>query len=100
MYLYPMGGSLVEQTKSGKWHSNYNNEAGLATLQWYLDIVYKDKTNNPQVPADTAGFSEGKVAMYARESSPIGTYRQECAEPEVCYRTDAQGRALGRPGQR
>ena len=100
MYLYPMGGSLVEQTKSGKWHSNYNNEAGLNTLQWYLDIVYKDKTNNPQVPADTGGFSQGKVAQYARESNAHRQFRQECAELEVCHRADAQGRALGRPGQR
>jgi len=85
MYLYPMGGSLVEQTKSGKWHNNYNNDAGLATLQWYLDIVYKDKTNNPQVPADTAGFSDGKVAMYARESSPIGAIAKNA--PNLKYAT-------------
>ena len=85
MYLYPMGGSLVEQTKSGKWHNNYNNEAGLATLQWYLDIVYKDKTNNPQIPADTAGFSQGVVAMYARESSPIGAIAKNA--PNLKYAT-------------
>ena len=85
MYLYPMGGSLVEQTKSGKWHSNYNNEAGLNTLQWYLDIVYKDKTNNPQVPADTGGFSEGKVAQYARESNAIGSFAKNA--PNLKYAT-------------
>jgi multiple sugar transport system substrate-binding protein len=85
MYLYPMGGSLVEQTKSGKWHNNYNNEAGLNTLQWYLDIVYKDKTNNPQITADTAGFSQGVAAMYARESSPIGAIAKNA--PNLKYAT-------------
>ncbi len=85
MYLYPMGGSIVEQSKSGKWHSNYNNDAGLATLQFYLDIVYKDKTNNPQIAADTAGFSQGAAAMYARESSPIGAIAKNA--PTLKYAT-------------
>ncbi len=85
MYLYPMGGSIVEQGKSGKWHNNYNNDAGLNTLQWYLDIVYKDKTNNPQIAADTSGFSTGVAAMYARESSPIGTIAKNA--PNLKYAT-------------
>ncbi len=85
MYLYPMGGSITEQTKSGKWHNNYNNDAGLATLQFYLDVVYKDKTNNPQITADTAGFSQGVAAMYARESSPIGAIAKNA--PNLKYAT-------------
>ncbi len=85
MYLFPMGGSIVEQGASGKWHNNYNNEAGLNTLQMYLDIVYKDKTNNPQIAADTSAFSTGVAAMYARESSPIGAIAKNA--PDLKYAT-------------
>jgi multiple sugar transport system substrate-binding protein len=74
MWLYPMGGSIIDQGKSGKWHNNYNNDAGLKTMQFYMDIVYKDKTNNPQIKADTDGFGLGLAGMYARESSAIGTF--------------------------
>ena len=28
MYLGPWAARIVDQTKSGKWHNNYNNEAG------------------------------------------------------------------------
>jgi multiple sugar transport system substrate-binding protein len=72
MWLFPMGGSIIEQGKSGKWHNNYNNEAGWATMQMYLDSVYKTKVVNHQIKADTEAFELGLTAMYARESSVIG----------------------------
>jgi len=85
MYLYPMGGSIIEQTKSGKWHNNYDNEAGLNTLQMYMDIVWKDKTDNHQIKHDTEAFQLGQTAMYARESSVIGSIAKNA--PNLKYAT-------------
>lgn len=85
MYLYPMGGSITEQTKSGKWHNNYDNEAGLKTLQFYMDIVWNDKTDSHQIKHDTEAFGLGMTAMYARESSPIGTFAK--TSPNLKYAT-------------
>jgi hypothetical protein len=37
--LEPAGGSLITQTKSGKWHQNYDNDAGRGATQFYIDAV-------------------------------------------------------------
>src|SRR5262249_11747928 len=34
--LEPAGGSLITQTPSGKWHQNYDNEAGRAATKFYI----------------------------------------------------------------
>ncbi len=71
MYLYPNGGSIIEKTPSGKWHSNYNNEAGRKTLQMYVDLLHKYKADSFELKSDTEGFELQQHAMYVRETAPI-----------------------------
>jgi len=85
MWLYPMGGSITEQSKSGKWHNNYDNDAGLKTLQMYMEMVYKDKTDSHPIKHDTEAFSLGVTAMFARESSVIGALAKNA--PNLKYNT-------------
>src|SRR5437588_6190318 len=53
----PAGGSLVVRTPSGKWHNGYDNDAGRAALQFYVDAVQKHKIDDPKVPHDADAFT-------------------------------------------
>jgi multiple sugar transport system substrate-binding protein len=44
--LYAMGGDPLIQTKSGKWHNNYDNDAGRAAMKFYIDAVHKHKVDD------------------------------------------------------
>lgn len=71
MYLYPNGGSIIEKTPSGKWRSNYNNDAGRKTLQMYIDLLHKYKADSFELKSDTEGFQLRQEAMYLRETAPV-----------------------------
>lgn len=85
MYLYPNGGNILAKTADGKYHNDYNNEAGLKTLKMYIDMLYKYKTDDPKVKHDTDAFQTGATAMYARESNVIGDTAKKA--PNLKYST-------------
>jgi multiple sugar transport system substrate-binding protein len=70
--LGPAGGSIITQAPSGKWHNGYDNEAGRAALQFYVDAIQKYKIDDPKVQHDSDAFVAGKTAMLFRESWVIG----------------------------
>ena len=83
--LEPAGGSLIVKTPSGKYHQNYDNDAGHATLQYYIDAVQKFKVDDPKVQHDADAFVAGNTAMLFREAWVIGEIQQK--NPSLDYGT-------------
>jgi multiple sugar transport system substrate-binding protein len=83
--LYSMGGDPVVQTKSGKWHNNYDNDAGRAAMKYYIDAVHKYKVDDQKLPRDTSAFVGEQAAMHMREADVIGTLKEK--GPKVEYMT-------------
>jgi len=75
--LEPAGGSLLVQTASGKWHNGFDNEAGRRALQFYVDVVQKDKVDDPKVPHDADAFANGHTAILFREAWVIGEIKKK-----------------------
>jgi len=89
--LHAMGGDIVVKTKSGKWHSGYDNDAGRNALKFYLDAVYKYQVDDPKLPHDAAAFASEQAAMLMREAWVIGELKAK--GPNVQYGTVAVPRA-------
>ena len=89
--LYAMGGDPVIQTKSGKWHNNYDNDAGRAALKYYIDAVFKNQVDDQKLPHDAAAFASEQAAMLMREAWVIGELKAK--GPKVQYSTVAVPRA-------
>ena len=89
--LYAMGGDVVAKTTSGKWRSNYDNDAGRAALKYYLDAVHKYQVDDPKLPHDAAAFAGEQAAMLMREAWVIGELKAK--GPNVQYATVAVPRA-------
>jgi multiple sugar transport system substrate-binding protein len=93
--LEPAGGTLLVKTASGKWHNGFDNEAGRRALQFYVDVVQKDKVDDPKVPHDADAFANGHTAMLFREAWVIGEIKKK--NPNLDYgvapipRWDASG---------
>ena len=83
--LYAMGGDPIVQTKSGKWHNNYDNDAGRAALKFYVDAVHKYRVDDQKLPRDTNAFVSEQAAMHMREADVIGTLKEK--GPKVEYMT-------------
>ena len=83
--LEPAGGSLIQKTASGKYHQNYDNEAGRAALQYYIDAVQKYKVDDPKVQHDADAFVAGTTAMLFREAWVIGEIQAK--NPTLDYGT-------------
>ena len=81
--LEPAGGSLIVQTPSGKWHNGFDNDAGRAALQFYVDVVQKEKVDDPKVPHDADAFATGLTAMLFREAWVIGEIKKK--NPNLDY---------------
>lgn len=81
--LEPAGGSLVVKTPGGKWHNGYDNDAGRAALQFYVDAVQKYKIDDPKVQHDADAFVAGNTAMLFREAWVIGEIQQK--NPKLEY---------------
>jgi len=80
-----MGGDPVVQAKSGKWHNNYDNEAGRAALKYYVDAVHKYQVDDPKLPHDAGAFAGEQAAMLMREAWVIGEIKAK--GPKVQYGT-------------
>ena len=89
--LYAMGGDPIVQTKSGKWHNNYDNEAGRAALKYYVDAVFKYQVDDTKLQHDAAAFASEQAAMLMREAWVIGELKEK--GPKVEYSTVAVPRA-------
>jgi multiple sugar transport system substrate-binding protein len=89
--LYAMGGDPIVQTKSGKWHNNYDNEAGRAALKYYVDAVFKYQVDDTKLQHDAAAFASEQAAMLMREAWVIGELKEK--GPKVEYNTVAVPRA-------
>jgi len=89
--LYAMGGDPIVKTKSGKWHNNYDNEAGRAALKFYIDAVHKYQVDDTKLQHDAAAFSSEQAAMLMREAWVIGELKEK--GPKVQYNTVAVPRA-------
>jgi len=79
------GGSIVVQTKAGKYHNGYNNDAGRKTLQMYVDLVQKYKADDPKLKHDAEAFELGVAAMFFRESWVVGDIAKKA--PGLKYAT-------------
>lgn len=71
------GGSIVEEVSPAKYRAGYDNEAGLKTLQMYIDMVHKYKTDNFDILHDAEAFEAEKTAMFARETWVIGDIKSK-----------------------
>jgi multiple sugar transport system substrate-binding protein len=76
------GGSLITKTASGKYHNNFDNDAGRAALQWVVDAVQKWKIDDPKVLHDAEAFIAGKTAMFWREAWVIGEIQNKAPSLE------------------
>jgi len=81
--LEAAGGSLVVPAAGGKWHNGFDNAAGQATLQFYVDAVQKFKVDDPKILHDADAFVAGNTAMLMREAWVIGEVQQK--KPDLDY---------------
>lgn len=79
------GGSIVKEVSPGKYIANYDNEAGLKTLQMYIDMVHKYKTDDPTLKHDAEAFEMELAAFFVRESWVIGDIKEKA--PNLEYAT-------------
>jgi multiple sugar transport system substrate-binding protein len=77
MVLEPAGGQLIKQAPSGKWHNGFDNDAGRKALQFYVDVVQKDKVDDPKIPHDADAFANQHAAMLFREAWVIGEIKKK-----------------------
>ncbi|MBV9812074.1 MAG: extracellular solute-binding protein [Acetobacteraceae bacterium] len=75
--LEPAGGSIIAKTASGKYHQNYDNQAGRDALQFYIDAVQKYHVDDPKVQHDSDAFVAGNTAMLFREAWVIGEIQKK-----------------------
>jgi len=85
--LYPMGGSIIEESKTqkGKYHAGYNNDGGRNALKYYIDALYVDKWDSFTVKHDAEAFELEQTAMFFRESWVVGDIAQKT--PNLKYDT-------------
>jgi len=79
------GGSIVQEVSPEKYKAGYDNEAGLKTLQMYVDMIYKYKTDDFDIKSDAEGFETEKTAMFARETWVIADIKTKA--PQLDYFT-------------
>jgi multiple sugar transport system substrate-binding protein len=83
--LAQKGGSIVKEVSPGKYKANYNTPEGAATLQLYVDMVHKYKTDDPKLKHDTEAFQTKAAAFYIRESNVIPDTKKKA--PDLNYDT-------------
>lgn len=79
------GASILKEVSPGKYTANYNNEGGLKTLQMYVDMVHKLKTDDPAIKHDAEAFELENTAMFVRETWVIGDIQKKA--PNLEYAT-------------
>jgi multiple sugar transport system substrate-binding protein len=80
--LEPAGGSLIAPTPGGKWHQNYDNDAGRGATKFYIDAVQVNHVDDPKVLHDADAFVAGTTAMLFREAWVIGEIQKKAPNLE------------------
>jgi multiple sugar transport system substrate-binding protein len=81
----PHGLEALSQNKEGRWKAAYNTEAGQKTLQMYIDMLYKWKTDSHDIKHDAEAFQLGIGCMFQRETWVIGDNAKKA--PKLSYGT-------------
>ena len=81
----PHGTEALSQNKEGKWKAAYNTEAGRKTLQMYIDMLYKWKTDSHDIKHDAEAFELGIGCMFQRETWVVGDIAKKA--PNLNYGT-------------
>lgn len=76
-FLHNYGGDLIIPAKNGKWKNGLDNKAGQDALKFYIDALYKNKIDDPQVQHDSDAFVTETTAMFLRESWVIGEIKSK-----------------------
>ncbi len=91
------GGDILKQNSDGKWRAAYNDEAGRATLQLYIDLIHKYKADSFDTKQDSEAFALGHTAMFIREFWPIPYFKENA--PDLKYDTALiPGKIKGKSG--
>jgi len=69
--------SVIVKTPGGKYHNNFDNDAGRSALQFVVDVVQKYKIDDPKVQHDADAFVAGNTAMLFREAWVIGEIQEK-----------------------
>ncbi len=80
--LVQAGGTLLGQTADGKWKANYDNQAGVDALSFYIDCLHKYKIDSFEIKHDSDAFINGQTAMFQRELWPIPIYKSKAPDLE------------------
>jgi multiple sugar transport system substrate-binding protein len=83
--LSSAGGSILKQTSDGKWRAAYDDEAGVATLKLYIDLIHKYKADSFDTKQDSEAFALEHTAMFIREYWPIPYFKKNA--PDLQYNT-------------
>jgi multiple sugar transport system substrate-binding protein len=73
--LVQSGGSILGKTPDGKWKANYDNQAGIDALNFYLDVIYKSKIDSFEIKHDAQAFMNEQTAMFQRELWPTPMFK-------------------------
>jgi len=80
-FLTAMGGDIFNEDLS---ECIINNEAGVAALEYYVNLLYEDKVDSLILqPRDKEAFAVAKTAMFGREPF-VMTYLKDAA-PDLNY---------------
>lgn len=69
--LVQAGGSFLGRTADGGWKANYTTEAGVDTLEYYINALYKYKIDSFEAKHDTDAFVNNLTCFYDRELFPV-----------------------------
>ncbi len=75
--LEAAGASVVAKTPGGKYHNNFDDDAGRSALQFVVDVVQKYHVDDPKVQHDATAFVAGTTAMLFREAWLIGEIQEK-----------------------
>ena len=94
--LEAAGASVIARTQAGKYHNNYDNDAGRAAVQFMVDAVQKYKIDDPKVQHDAAAFVAGATAMLFREAWVIGEIQEKNNRSTTAWRPSRAGTPTAR----
>jgi multiple sugar transport system substrate-binding protein len=80
--LVQSGGSVLGKTPDGKWKANYNNQAGVDALNFYLDVIYNYRIDSFEIKHDAQAFMNGQTAMFQRELWPTPMFKANAPDLE------------------
>ncbi|MFH1676962.1 MAG: extracellular solute-binding protein [bacterium] len=79
-YYFSAGGHIFDESRT---HCLMNSDAGVRTLQLFLDCLYKYKVDGYEVVGDTDGFVNGTVSMFYRDPWVIKYFHDNA--PDLDY---------------